>query len=177
MIRLRFGKIGAGGFGSEWKVGDNRPLFEDGIVERLILGRIHDIHAAAEHRHGRASGFQGAAMRGRVDAARHAADDRDVIPGQSPRQGFCGPPSVGGGIARAHHRDAFTGGKARSAFDIKKRGRIGNPFEERGKFCVPERHEADGEAFGLLDFPFGKTRIGVRPDAFGRDLVDPVNLA
>ena len=58
------------------------------------------IHAASEHRDGVPAGLQGAVMRGRVDATRHAADD-----GQA---GLC---QVKGQAIRRH--DSVVGGPPR----------------------------------------------------------------
>ena len=76
------------------------------LQRRVALG-IHDVEARAEHGAGGAADVERAAMRVRVDAARHAADDAGAGARQRPRQLTRDPLAIGRGAARADDRHAW----------------------------------------------------------------------
>ena len=75
MMRLRLGKCHSSGGEPGGNSVTSRPLAAISLVQQLVLRRIDAIDARAEHGDRLAAAVERAAMRGRINPARQAADD------------------------------------------------------------------------------------------------------
>jgi hypothetical protein len=87
------------------QLGDDRVTLGDGTVQRPLAGWIGPIGAAGKHRDRGAADLERPGVGGAVDAERHAADDRHPRRAETPAESARHLQPVGGGPARAHHRD------------------------------------------------------------------------
>jgi hypothetical protein len=136
--KIRRQRRGAGG-----KLADQRAALADAQGELRMFGRINDVDAATEHGHGDAAGLEGAQVRRRIHAARHAADDGDIsvsqVPAETARH-LDGVRRCGSRSNDCHHRPAQT---FRMASRPKDWRWIRNGGERPGIAGIAERKRAD----------------------------------
>ena len=85
-------------------LGPERPRRRDLARERVVLGRVDDVHSAAEHRERGAAARERAGVRRRVDAPGEPGDDDDAAAGEVLGEAPRDAQAVRGGPARADDR-------------------------------------------------------------------------
>ena len=122
----------------------------------LVLLRIDDVHARAEHADRRAVRSPASAlMRQAVYAARHAADDRQAALGQVMPQPLRHLIAVGRRASRAHHRDRMPVEHAGVSAHVEQRRRIVNFQQPLRIFRLVPIQQAAAQLADLREFLFG----------------------
>ena len=111
-------------------LGEKQAALADLPLPLGILGRIDDVDAAGDDRN--RAGFKRSVVRSRIDAARQARDDRDILHAQPLRKLAREAAGRGGGVARADHGDGAFLQKVRVSQHRDDRRRVVDVCQRQG---------------------------------------------
>ena len=144
------------GFGAGRLFGNQQPLGRDPLLQRGILGRIDDIDPAGDHRD--RAGFDRSDMRGGIDPARQAGNDRHVLAPELGRQLPREPTRRRRGIARADHRDRRPRHQLGASAQHHDRRCVVEFGKQRGIIVIAQKQMPRAEPGDLRQLAFGKRR-------------------
>jgi hypothetical protein len=130
MIRLRGREVGRVRLAARRVVGEERTLLLDPRRQILVLRRVNDVDAAAEHRDRATARLKRRLMRRGIDPARKSRDDGDARLGKFGRKPSRDFPAVAGRAPRADDRERGIVLRQQLALDVEQRRRRGNLRQE-----------------------------------------------
>jgi len=183
MMRLRCGNVPAKGdeCGQGRRVrrllADERAVGDDHFCQLVVFGRIDVHHAAGEDAERSSARLQRPAMRGRVDPAGQAADNRQSGASETGGEALGLPQSIVRAVPRAHDADRQGIGRFDCAADEEQARRIGDFAQGARILGVRLGDDADSLAVAEGNLAFGIDFIAGAADSFHQLWADAFNVA